>query len=104
MFALVQATPQSCWKSPTPIKALAPKASTLTPSFPLVPVLWLEQLLGTGGELVAGIMICTGTLEAVSPVPVMVMSAAATGPHTYPSRNTRHSSSGLPLESFAAAV
>src|SRR5208283_5264831 len=73
------------------MSALAPNASTLPPSLPLLPGgLWLEQLLGTGGELVEGIMTCTGTEEAFSPA--TVMSAVATGPHTYPSRNTRHSS------------
>ena len=82
-----------------PMSALAPKASTLPPSFPFGPLLCLEQLPGTGGELDAGIMTCTGTLAAFSPA--TMMSAVATGPHTYPSRNTRHSSSGLPLESLS---
>ncbi len=62
-------------------------------------MLRLEQLLGTGGELDDGIITCTGTFDAFSPD--TKMSAAATGPHTYPSRNTKHSSRGLPLESLA---
>jgi hypothetical protein len=95
---VTQPEPQSCWKSPTPMSALAPKASTLPPSLPFGPVLALEQLLGTGGELDAGIMTCTGTFEAVSPATVIV--AVTTGPHTYPSRDTRHSPNGLPLESI----
>src|SRR5271166_280926 len=74
---------------------LAPSAIRLLPS--LGPVVCLEQLLGTPGELDAGIMTWTGADDAFSPA--IVMSAVATLPHTKPSRNTRHSTSGLPIES-----
>jgi len=64
----------------------------------LEPLVWFEQLPGTGGELLEGIIICTGTLLACSPP--TVMSAVTTGPQTYPSRKIRHSANGLPLESL----
>ena len=54
--------------------------------------------MGTGGELLDGIITCTGTLPADSPP--IVTSAVTTGPQTYPSRKIRHSSRGLPLESL----
>src|SRR5271166_994879 len=95
-FAEVQASPQSCWKNPRPMIPLAPRALTLLPSFG--PVVWLEQLLGTGGETLLGIITCTGEEDAFSPA--SEMSADDTGPQTKPSRNTMHSSRGFPLESF----
>src|SRR5208337_5649751 len=95
-FDEVHEVPQSCWNSPTPRIPLAPNALTLLPSS--APMLRLEQLPGTGGEPLAGIITCTGAEDAFSPA--IEMSAKATGPQEYPSRNTMHSSRGSPLESL----
>ena len=77
-FAVVQVSPQSCWNNPTPMTPLARRALTLLPWFG--PVVWLEQVLGTGGETLSGIITCTGAEEAFSPA--IEMSANDTGPQT----------------------